>query len=110
MSNMSREEFLRLQKEAEARMREMQRRSDEITGKMPPAPDFVTLREQPQGDIKKETPPPQKNGRGLDLLRMLNFKNINMDSDRVLLIALMLLLVGESSDELLLLALLYIML
>ena len=44
MSNMSREEFLRLQKEAQTRMREMQKRSDEITGKMPPAPDFVTLR------------------------------------------------------------------
>ncbi len=112
MSNMSREEFLRLQREAETRMREMQKRSDEITGKMPPAPNFVALRNdekpEPEQVIKKS--PHRKNGGGLDLLRMLNLGDINLDSDRVLLLAIMLLLIGESNDELLLLALLYIML
>lgn len=112
MSNMSREEFLRLQKEAETRMREMQKRSDEITGKMPPAPNFVTLRneEKPQEVKAPQKPPQNKRSNGLDLLRMLNFGNMNMDSDRILILALMLLLIGESNDELLILALLYIML
>lgn len=41
---------------------------------------------------------------------MFNFKNITMDSDRVLILAVLLLLAGNSSDELLLFALVYIML
>lgn len=41
---------------------------------------------------------------------MLNFKALKMDSDRTIILAVMLLLMGESSDELLILALLYIML
>ncbi len=112
MSNMSREEFLRLQREAEKRMREMQKRSDEITGKMPPAPDFVTVRKEEKTPQVTEPHhmPQKKTSRGLDLVKMLNFQNINMDSDRILILAVMLLLIGESNDELLLLALLYIML
>ncbi len=117
MAEMSREDFLRLQREAEARMREMQRRSEEMVGRqMPPAPDFVRVRNAQEGAGPPPQPavpepkkvPRQKNGP--DLLRMLNFKNISMDSDRSLIIAVMLLLMGETGDELLLLALIYIML
>ncbi len=41
---------------------------------------------------------------------MLNFKGIEMDSDRALILGMMLLLISQSDDELLILALIYIML
>ena len=47
---------------------------------------------------------------GLNLLNMLNFKNLKMDNDRLIILALCLLLSGEETDELLLMALMYIML
>ena len=120
MAEMSREDFMRLQRDAEARMKEMQRRSEEMVGRqMPPTPDFVKVRRSNE-TVKQPhppatvAPPVQKNevrrSGGFDLLRMLNFKNISMDSDRSLIIAVMLLLMGETGDELLLLALIYIML
>ena len=46
---------------------------------------------------------------GIDLLNLLNFKGIKMDNDRLVIIALCLLLSSEDVDELLLLALMYIM-
>ena len=105
-------------------------------GGMPPTPDFVRLRQgprEPQRDqtarhtaeqsaapsqpkpteeSKKASPgapkvPPKKSG--IDLLRMFNFNRLSMDSDRTLILAVIFLLLGDSSDELLLLALLYIM-
>ena len=111
MSDMNREEFLRLQKEAEERLRQMQRRSEQALGIMPPTPDFVKLRneEKPPAQPKVAKNPPAKNN-GFDILKMFNFKNIQLDSDRVLIIAVLLLLMGDSSDELLMLALIYIML
>lgn len=112
MPEMSREEFLNLQREAEARMREMQRRSEEMVGRIPPAPDFVKLRDTPQkipeNKTEQKISAPANTGRQ-NILQMLNFKNINMDSDRVLILAL-LMLMGDSCDELLLFALLYLML
>ncbi len=114
MPEMSREEFLNLQREAEARMREMQRRSEEMVGRIPPTPDFVKLRETQNSQktpenktVQKMSAPPTVSRQ--NILQMLNFKNINMDSDRVLILAL-LLLMGDSCDELLLFALLYLML
>lgn len=109
MAELSREEFLRLQKEASERLLQMQRRSEEAIGKIP-APDFVQLRQE-----KSDPPPPKKQQKpqkqgGFDLLRLFNFNNISLDSDRVLIIAVLLLLMSESSDELLLFALIYIML
>ena len=88
---------------------------------MPPAPDFVRLRKEstvgkhekennPLPPVPPPAPPPRKADNGSSLLKMLNFKAIKMDSDRTVIIALMLLLMGDSGDELLLLALLYIML
>lgn len=88
-------------------------------GNMPPTPDFVQLRSA--DNDKKEPPPHDKNtpkkhekarpqGKGFDLLRMLNLGNLTMDSDRTIIFAVIFLLMGEGSDELLLLALIYIML
>ena len=56
----------------------------------------------------KEPPPPKPKSK--DLLGLLNFKNIELDSDRIIIIALALLLCAEEADEMLILALIYIML
>lgn len=85
---------------------------------MPPTPDFVHLRSEPQREESAPPPTPtdskmrahNNSGGGASLLKMLNFKAIKMDSDRTVILALMLLLMGDTDDELLLLALLYIML
>ena len=48
--------------------------------------------------------------KGFDLLRMFNFQNFKLDSDITIIIVLILLISSEETDELLLLALAYIML
>lgn len=47
---------------------------------------------------------------GNSILNLLNFKNLKLDNDRLIIIAICLLLSGEEVDELLMLALIYIML
>ena len=47
---------------------------------------------------------------GLDLLKMFNLKNMNLDSDSTLILLLLVMLSGEEADHLLLLALVYILL
>lgn len=47
---------------------------------------------------------------GLDFLRLFNFKNLKLDNDRLIIITLVLLLITENPNELLILALIYIML
>jgi len=54
--------------------------------------------------------PIQQKNKGFDILNMLNLKNLNMDNDVMLIIMMVLILSSETSDELLLLALVYIML
>lgn len=60
---------------------------------------------------KQTAPVPsfRPSGRG-NLLELINFKNIKMDNDRLIILSLCLLLSAEQADELLLLALIYIML
>lgn len=127
-------EMERMQRDAENRMREMQRRSDRaVSGSsMPPVPNFVRTNPMRRPDnFRQPTPPknednlkqsktPPRNendkgaakgkGKGFNLLSMLNFKGIKFDSDTILIIALIFLLSTEETDELLLLALVYIML
>lgn len=47
---------------------------------------------------------------GLDFLRSFNFKNISLDNDRLIILILILLLSTETQNELLILALVYILL
>ncbi|MDD4699729.1 MAG: hypothetical protein PHV07_05655 [Oscillospiraceae bacterium] len=54
--------------------------------------------------------PLSKQNKGFDILNMLNLKNLKMDNDIMLIIMMVLILSSETSDELLLLALVYIML
>lgn len=89
---------------------------------VPPMPSFV----QRPNNRQTEHPPVNSephhketavtNGQGKkgiftkDILKFLDFKNLDLDSDRMLILLLILLLSGENSDEILLFALAYIML
>lgn len=133
-------DYEKMQRDAERRLREMNRRAERAVqgGDIPPVPNFSgngqrsgrqntrpQTRPEPkphsQGTDRRPTAEPQadktpeKGGflsklKGFDLLKMLNFKNIRMDSDVIVIIALIFLLSTEDTDELLLLALVYIML
>ncbi len=105
----------RMQQDAERRMREMKKRADVYIGnsEIPPVPNFVKQRNRTEPQPTR-LPPANKKGpesrNGFDLLRILNFKNIKIDSDVLIIIALIFMLSNENTDELLLMALLYIML
>ncbi len=104
-------------KKAAQRVMEMRNRSvfsgetEKNRNNAPPAaPPFVKMaanssapREQSQNN------PTVPSGVG-KLLNMINFKGVGIDGDTNLLIGILLLLGGESTDELLTLALIYIML
>ncbi len=88
---------------AAERVREMSRRANMQAGRhtRPAVPD------------EKEKPPPKavaprKNAVN-SLLKMINFKGLDMDGDISLILGILLLLSGETTDELLVMALLYIM-
>lgn len=96
----------RMQRNAERRMKNMQECSrahiDKGNGQ-PPAP--------PAPPPPAETPAPKPPSvKRTNILDMLNFKGMEMDSDRSLIIMLMLMLNSNGSDQLLMLALIYIML
>ena len=124
-----------MQRDAERRIRDMQQRSNRMVfgNDMPPVPNFVrtTNRQSAacnhQPPPKTSTDPPETQQRhntkqnsgsfgllnrfkGIDLLKMFNFQNMRLDSDALVIIALIFLLSTEDTDELLLLALVYIML
>lgn len=115
---MERSEIERMQRDAEKRMREMKARSDQIIKgeDMPPIPDFVSAGagSKRKTDKSTETDKPDQNDtstvrRGFDLLKILNFNKFKIDNDALLIIALIFLLSTDDCDELLLLALMYIM-
>lgn len=87
-----------LQRAAE-RVREMQRRAAKAGGGNRNLPE--------KSEAKRDAAPPQ---RRKSILELINFKNMEIDNDRSLLMGILLLLSGESTDELLMLALIYIML
>lgn len=150
----------RMQRDAEHRIREMQKKADRAVrgNDMPPVPNFVRMNQgrqqvqnqnqnrnqnqsqsQPQNRDRSHssplippadrsnnhaqtekrhestTQPSQKGGllsrfKGLDILKIFNFQNIRLDSDVLIIIALIFLLSTEETDELLIMALIYIML
>lgn len=131
MSANTQQDLQKMQRDAEQRIREMQRRSERAVkgNDTPPVPNFVRLNQDrtrtqkppnepthnhPKPD-SQHTQPSQKGGllskfKGLDILKIFNFKNIHIDNDVLIIIALIFLLSTEETDELLLLALIYIML
>ncbi len=63
----------------------------------------------------QKSAPPKSSGilnrfKGLDILKLFNFQNFKIDNDVLIIIVLIFLLSTEETDELLLLALVYIML
>ncbi len=96
------QDFEQQRREAEARVREMNRTYRQKAG-------IEQNNIKPQ-EVKEKTPDNSAIRRPSDLLKMLRLDNLKGDSDRLLLLGIFLLLSGEDADELLLYALLYIML
>lgn len=91
--------------EARKRMWEMKARAEE--NPMPPVPSFVRT---PNGTQATPTPSQPPSPKGFRLLQMLNLDRFKTDPDVSVILMLVLLLSGEDCDELLLLALVYILL
>ncbi len=111
MAEYSKNEFDIMKKEAAARVMEMYKGSN---GKMPPYPDFISLPKheekievEPAKEVKKDIQPRTSNNH---FLRYFNFGELMKNKDGLLLIGLILLLSSEGTDELLILALAYILL
>lgn len=129
--------FERMQRDAEERLKEMQRRSKryDLNADIPPVPNFVQVsnnkqnrtssREKNSQNVaenikhqKSENTLSKSEGKsnshslkkGFDLLRLFNFSNFKLDNDILVIVVLILLLSSEEADELLLMALVYIML
>lgn len=124
MNSAERAKLDKMQQEAARRAREMQQRAVPSVDGVPPMPNFVRTPytahsgavpptkepPPPRPPVQKppqQPPPPTK---GLHLLRMLNFGQMKLDKDLLLILMLLLLLASENTDELLLLALVYVML
>ena len=93
MDNLTNEE---LQRAAE-RVRDMQRRASVVRNN--------ANEKKPSTETVNKPAVRRRN-----ILDIINFKNIEIDSDISLLLGILLLLSGDSTDELLMLALIYIML
>lgn len=70
---------------------------------------------QPQNQSAQNPPSQHKSGflsrfKGADILKIFNFQNLHIDNDVLIIVALIFLLSTEGTDELLLMALIYIML
>lgn len=110
---MDREEFLKRSEYAAKKLFEMQQNS------MPPTPPFVRtqndfnpVQQEPKESSAPPAPKEKKKGGLLskDILKFLDLKNFDLDSDRMLLLLMILILSGEGGDDALLFALAYIML
>ena len=133
MNELTQDNIKKMQRDAEYRMREMQRKAERaVSGNdMPPVPNFVRINQQTnnKGNHTNQTPPQDLNKehnvrfaeqkkpqgllgklKGFDLLKIFNFNNLKIDNDILIILALIFLLSTEDTDELLLIALLYIML
>ncbi len=116
MTEKERLNFEKQKEDAEKRLNEMYYNS----GKKDPSkglkvPSFIATQSThnaPQNHYEKPAPKVEKTTtpRVSGILNMLNFKGIEMDNDRLLILAVCLLLLGDSDDELLMLALIYVML
>lgn len=113
---------------AAERVREMQRRATAASSGAKNPPQFSYANNMRQNGNKQQKPsqkrepkpnpqpsnpaPTSHGGRGVSgrLLQMLNFKNFEFNSDTSLLLGILFLLSSQEADEMLVLALIYIML
>lgn len=114
-SNYSREDLAAMQKDAMERVREMQRRADETLRRsnqsmpQPSPPPPVQKEENPSPPPPKPLPqPPPAISNNSKLSNILSAAG--MDSDRLIILGLLLILWNDNADHLLLLALLYLLL
>lgn len=115
---MTREEFYKQTQAAAERMREMNKRSENppsYHGNMPPTPSFVKVNHQPipqSNENPKEKEPQQMkiNNKPNSFFKEIPFlDNLLKDSDTVLIIGLLLILMSDNSDKMLMFALIYIL-
>lgn len=107
------EELASMQKDAMERVREMQRRADETLRRSnadfaPPPPRAEPKQDPPPPppDLPQESPAPVSTvGKLGNILSMAG-----IDQDRIIILALLLILYNDGADQLLLLALLYLFL
>lgn len=100
------DDFERMQREAERRVNATQRRNSKVANEVK-IPDFVSS--PTQTNTKSNQPKSMLFGKS-KLLDFIDLKNIDFDSDTSIIMVLLLLLSKGEQDELLMLALLYIML
>lgn len=126
MAELTREEFLKQREDAAKRMRELYGERG-----TPNFPDFVALPRQPstspppeeekgyehreksekvQQKFGQNYPYQERNGSPLGLLSALNLKSLTQNSETLLILGLILLLMSDNADEKLILALVFIML
>lgn len=116
MQDMTPEEFNRLKEESARHLKEIYKGRN-----MPPYPDFVTLNHKEEEKVtenyKKEAPktlaPRHKNNPNFDvgnMFKFINFPELLKNSDSLLILGLIFLLISDKADEKLVLALLFIML
>lgn len=114
---MTESDMSRMQQDAVNRVREMQRRAKKSVetakktdskDKSAPTDGFIYK----DNGGKKEDPPkaqtPVKN-KGFDILRMFNFSKLEEDSDRSLILLILILLASDGCDERLIFALIYLL-
>lgn len=122
MSDMTREEFLREKSNAEQRIREL------YSGRtLPTYPDFVSIKENTEKQRTQGTvsPAPEQkkqvrssslgsttpcNNSPTRLFKFLNIPEILKSPDSMLILGIILLLMSDNGDEMLILALIFIML
>ena len=107
------DDWERMQREAERRVMNSRRQNMRRVGGIP-APDFIGTQSRPEppkpAPAKPCAPRPKPKPAGHGLFDLLNIGNMDIDGDRSIILMMLALLGGEESDELLTLALLYIML
>ncbi len=101
----------RMQREAEQRVRASRARNAQRMNGSVTIPEFVKTREEAEhrqsiSQHSSSSQPPKQKG----LFDLLNLNNFELDGDRSMLLMILALLSGEKKDDLLTLALLYIML
>lgn len=106
------DDFSAMQKDAMARVREMQRKADENLRRSnaaiasPPAPPEPVPLPAPQKAEARPCPPPAPSNESGKLMQLLSAAGI--DNDRLIILGLLLLLYNDGADQMLLLALLYL--
>ncbi len=119
MTDKEKAEFEKRKTDAEKKLSEMYYSSGQKDPKKGlKVPSFITpiqsekVKEKEPRNITEQKPKPKRSNtfRAENILNILNWDNLKMDNDRMLILAIILLLSGDSGDELLMISLLYILL